>query len=76
MVALFLPEPERKVVPMNVCNAFGSDSIHDHVMCSYNIGFYLFERQIKAATCISGQDSGRFLLLIAGMGRHTALPTS
>ena len=50
MVALFLPEPERKVVPMDVCNVGRTDPVHDYVVCIDYVGDYLLKTQIKTAT--------------------------
>ena len=50
MVALFLPEPERKVVPMDVCNVGRTDPVHDYVVCIGYVGDYLLKTQIKTAT--------------------------
>ena len=52
MVALFLPEPERKVVPMNVCNVGRTGSVCDYVVCIGYVGYYLLKAQIKTATLI------------------------
>jgi len=47
-----LPEPERKVVSMDVYNMGWTCTVCYYVVCNGYIGGYLLKTQIKAATLI------------------------